>query len=769
VNLPKPSVLFSGLLAAATLLLPLRAEASAPHPASPEKTPQAAPQEETRTAIDRADGVTPGKPVLTDKGLASPLQIQPTDAEDGRIGQIVSQILERAHYLQKPLDDTMSALFLKMYIDALDYRHMVFLQSDIDEFSRKYGFSLGAITLSGDITPERDIFSRFLARLKERSAQVDEILRTPPDFTQDESFLADRSKAPWPKTAEEAANLWRLQVKYELLAAQLGKEKADHTAKTIAQRYHRMVKTMQDMDHEEMLGTYLTSLTRAYDPHSDYFTAEDAENFSINSIKMKLTGIGAVLKTEDGYPAIVSLVPGGPADLDGHLKPSDRLTAIAQEGEKPVDVVDMNLNKVVNMIRGKRGTKVTLTVIPAAGGAAAPRHDVVLTRDEVNLTQQKAQARIYERQTAQGVQRYGVLILPTFYDTAAEDTAKLIKRMEKENIQGLILDLRRNGGGILEQAVDLVGLFVPHGPVVQVKNPQGTVKSFSISGDNVVYTGPLLVMVGKSSASASEIVAAALQDYGRALIVGDKTTFGKGTVQTLIALKEINLGFHGDPGELKLTIQKFYRINGATTQNQGVASDITIPSIDDYTPYGESLLPNAMPADSVKPADYQRSAPVFPGIAALQARSAERIAKSPEFAYLNEEIASVKQRVEDKTVSLNEAKRRAELDRFNALKAKRDKMLTALPVSAHKVYTLDLDMLDKNQPPKLVTQAVPAVKKAKNPVTGADDDGDEDADEAAPPPGSLPRDVRLDEAINLLGDYMALLAGHTPVAVQPTR
>ena len=736
---------------------------------SPEKTPQTPPslESQTQSAPDRAAQSTAPTPADSDKILSAPLKPLPTDAEDGRIGQVVAQILEKAHYLQRPLDDAMSQLFLKMYVDALDYRHMVFLQSDLDEFNQKYGVTLGAMTLSGDILPAREVYERYVQRLKERQAEVELILKTPPDFSKNESFLADRSKAPWPQSLDEANELWRLQIKYELLGGLLSKEKPEKTVETISKRYTRLVKSMDDFDHTDLLAVYLSALTHAYDPHSDYFNADDADNFKINSIDMSLVGIGAVLRTEDGYPQIVSLVPGGPADLDGRLKPKDRIVAVSQEKEKPVDVVDMKLSKVVDMIRGKRNTKVTLTVIPAEGGDVALKKDIVIVRDEVKLTEQKAKARIYEKETPNGIQRYGVIILPGFYEHSAQDCASLIQRLEKEKIQGVVLDLRRNGGGILEEAINLVSLFVPTGPVVQVKNPQGSVKPFLISGNNVVWSGPLIVMVGKSSASASEITAAALQDYGRALIVGDRTTFGKGTVQTLINLKDINWSFQGDPGQLKLTVQKFYRINGSTTQNQGVASDIVLPSIEDYLEFGESLLPNAMPADQVPAASYKRMNPPFPFVAQLQQKSNDRMAANPEFGYLNQEIALLKQREIDKTISLNQVKRQGELDDAKALKDKLDKAVDGLPPSDHKVYLLDLDMLDKGLPPKLVTKAAKPKTDDKADLTKqANPDSDDDDDSMTPSTG-VERDIHLDETINIFGDFLnALGLGNAPMTAQ---
>ncbi len=692
-------------------------------------------------------------------------------AQDGKIAQIVAKIVGGGHYLQKPIDDAVSQLFLQSYVDALDFRHIIFLQTDLDEFAQRFGPAMGPLLLIPDISPEAAIYSRFLDRLAERVALIDRLLKDPAvtgDFTKDETFNLDRTKAPWPKTTAEAEDLWRLQIRYELLQGRLGaKEKPEETMKNISRRYNRLLKTMKENDHEDRLGLYLSAFTHAYDPHSDYLTEDEMENFRINTINMSLVGIGAVLSTDaEGYPKVVSLVPGGPADLGGQLKPTDRILSVAQEGQKPVDVADMKLNKVVKMIRGEKKTKVTLTVIATEGAAtdSKGKREITIVRDEVKLTESKAQARLYERTLPDGSkQRYGVVLLPGFYDHASDDVRKLLVRLQKEKIDGVVLDLRNNGGGILEEAVNLVALFVPSGPVVQVKDARGSVQSFRMSfGNSPVYTGPLIVLVGKPSASASEITAAALQDYGRALIVGGKTTWGKGTVQKLFDLKEINIGFRPEthPGGLKLTIQKFYRIAGGTTQNRGVLSDVVLPALDDYIDYGESSLPNALAADEVPVADYTRMAPPFPFIADLQKAASARIAASDEYACLKDRIALLK----EKTIPLDETKRKAQLDAFKAIDD-REKKLADKPVSDHKVWILNLAMLDAGQPMKPVVDSRPSAKADKKKAgpagSSADDTGDDDT--TPPADGVIRRDITLDETVNIFGDFLQDLA-HPPAA-----
>ncbi|KIE59116.1 peptidase S41 [Methylacidiphilum kamchatkense Kam1] len=681
-----------------------------------------------------------------------------TESQCAKVAKTVASLLQQAHFSQKPADEKLSQVFLKDYLDALDFSHMVFLQSDIDEFNEKYGKKLFDYIYQEDLTPAFDIYSRYIHRLTERESLIEGLLATPHDFTKDEYYQTDRSKMPWPKTEEEAKDLWRKRIKFELLQGKLANEKPEQTKKTISRRYARLLKEMREADSEEILDYYLNALTHAYDPHSDYQSPSEAKNFEINSIKLSLTGIGAVLKSEEGYPKIVSLVPGGPADLDKRLKPNDRIVAVQQEKGEPVDVVDMKLNKVVEMIRGEKGTKVTLIVIPADSPDDSVRKSVTLVRDEVKLNEQRAKAFVYEKTEKDGkMERLGVIQLPGFYEHASDDVALLIKRLEKEKISGLVLDLRKNGGGMLEEAVNMTALFIKDGPVVQVKDFRGRVQPFLISSNRYCYGGPLVVLISRFSASASEIVAAALQDYGRAIIVGDQVSHGKGTVQTLISLSDfMPWDFHGDPGRLKVTVQKFYRITGLTTQQHGVASDIVFPSLDDYLEIGESSLPNYLPADQINPMNFQKvNTGLSTIVPVLQRRSAQRIASSIDFIHLNSEIEVLKKKMSEKLVSLNEAQRKKEKEEFALLKKNYETARAEQKSSYDKIYEFDIESVKNHKEPKIITNTVEKTSPTTDNSLEDTKILDEKFDDSL---NSSPKnDFVMLETLNVLKDYIFAL------------
>jgi len=575
---------------------------------------------------------------LASAPLASAVEF--TRSQSARISHMVGTVLEKIHYRQAPLDDTISEKFLKNYLDGLDYNHLIFTKADVDEFQAKYGKTLDDMVLpkearkAPDARPAYDIFDRYLLRLSEKNAFTAKILKEKFDFSADESILANRHKAEWPKDEAEAEQLWRGRIKYELLAARMGKETEEEAIKRIAKRYDRLEKTMREFDSEEILQTYLDSLAHVYDPHSDYMGPTEAKEFDIKHISLTLSGIGATLQWDDGYTKIVSMVAGGPAALSKQLHPNDRIVAVAQGNGEAVDVVEMRLNKVVQLIRGKRGTPVTLTVIPADSNDGTARKTFTIVRDEIKLKDQMAKARVYEHKTEDGkTQKLGFIDLPQFYDNCAEHVETLIGRLKKEKVEGIVLDLRHNGGGILEESVNLVGLFISKGPVVQVRDSEKKTKIYPDSDPKVAWDGPLIVLVGRLSASASEITAAALQDYGRALIVGDQSTHGKGTVQQVLDLARLMQQSDRDPisepGKVKVTVSKFYRIAGGTTQKQGVTPDIILPSIYDYLDIGESSLDNALEADNIAPAKgYESLGEVKQYVTELEKSSKARVGKS---------------------------------------------------------------------------------------------------------------------------------------------
>ncbi|MDB6068307.1 MAG: carboxyl-terminal processing protease [Pedosphaera sp.] len=659
---------------------------------------------------------------------------------DGRIASATASMLQQYHYLHLPFNPEVSSKFLTLYLNTLDPQHIHFLQSDLDEFE-KYRTTLGDLTLKDhDTSPAYVIFNRFMRRLEERSAYAKELLNGEPfEFTGDEQIPLNRKTAAYPKDMAEARELWRQRVRYEFLQEKLTKESKKELAKTMLSRhnplalaltwqdfdkdivkvinlrYTRILRNFKDWESDKVLETYLTSLAHVYDPHSDYFDKADLESFSI-AMSLSLFGVGAELTSEDGYCKIMRLTPSGPAIKCKQLKPNDRIVAVAQGTNEPVDVVDMPLQKVVDKIRGPKGTVVNLTVIPADAVDSSTRRTVKLVRDEIKLEDQEAKAKIIEMPGADGKDiRLGVIDLPSFYasfsvmggrgraeaKSTTADVARLLAKLKKENVSGVILDLRHNGGGSLEEAINLTGLFIKEGPVVQVRDSRGDVRVDGDSDPSIQYDGPLIVLTSRLSASASEILAGALQDYGRALLVGGKSTHGKGTVQSMnqLALYLYNTtGFIPENaatlGALKYTTNKFYRVTGSSTQMKGVEPDIILPSTYDFMELGEASLENALPWDTNAPASYDKLNRVQPFLTELRKRSAARVASDKDFAYVSEDIEQVKKIEGDKNVSLNEAKRLKEMDENEVRQKARQDELKARKQPEQKVYEITLKQVD---------------------------------------------------------------------------
>ena len=706
--------------------------------------------------------------LLVIAALAAPMEPGTAASVTARL---VGRIFEQTHYNHRPIDDTTSKQLLKHYVDALDYHHMILDKADVTEFEQKYGESLDNRLNDGDVTPAYEIFDRFQQRLAQRAALVKELLEQPDmfQFKTDESVLVDRREAPWPANAEETRNLWRLRVKYELLQEKLGGAKDEKEwAKTVAQRYERLLRQFQEYDSSDVLQTYLTALAHTYDPHSDYMAAPQAENFNI-SMRLSLVGIGAVLRSEDGFAKIVSLVPGGPAANDKRLKPNDKIEAVAQGDGPFMEVVGMKLDRLVQLIRGEKGTTVRLRVQPADAVDPGTRVVINLVRDEIKLTDQEARAKIINVPGAPGARpaKVGVIDLPSFYadmksssgdaKSTTRDVEKLIRHLKKEGIDGLILDLRKNGGGSLAEAVQLTGLFIPEGPVVQVKDTRGLIKNLRDTDPEMGYSGPMIVLTSRASASASEILAGALQDYGRAVIVGEKSTFGKGTVQSVVELNQYMPAAMQSykPGALKLTIQKFYRVSGGSTQNRGVIPDIKLPSIADYMDVTESSFKNALPYDEVEPARYRRLELVTPYLNQLSKSSQQRVNSSPEFAWVKEDIERYKKQLEDKSVSLNEEKRRAEKQADEARIQARKKERAARKATKFEEKEISLAAVDGLPEPPKAPEPAPEKKE------GAESEGE--PYERAP---GAP-DLHLEESVRIVTDLASYSATRGASAGSP--
>lgn len=685
---------------------------------------------------------------------------------EANITRLTAELLESSQFAHRQLDESLAGALLERYLEALDGDRSLFLQSDVA------GFAAAGATLAidtrrgGDTRLAHAIFARYLERLEQRVAFVADALQQARfDFTSDDHYALDREHAARPRDFGQARELWRQRLRFEYLQEKLDDKPSEQIAERLTRRAERLLQVMRQTSRSAVLEIYLSALANVYDPHSDYLGHEQLQEFSIG-MNLSLFGIGARLQSEDGHCKLVDLLPGGPAERSGQLEPGDRIVAVAQGGEEPVDVVDLPLSKTVQLIRGPKGSVVQLTVVPVSAGDSAVRKIVKLVRDEIKLEERRAKARIIDQPHDRGeTLRLGVIELPSFYSdmsgprgsddrrsgtptSATEDVARLLEKLSAEDVQGVILDLRRNGGGSLEEAIDLTGLFITQGPVVQTRGPRGDIDIGRDTDPSVVYDGPLLVLTSRFSASASEIVAGALQDYGRALIVGDSSTFGKGTVQSVVPLAPImsrmGLPTSYDPGALTLTIRKFYRPSGASTQLEGVVPDIVLPSANSALEVGESVLDNPLPWDTVSPARYAKLQRVRSYLPTLRTASARRVASRDDFAYLRTEIARVSQRLETRTVSLNEAVRRRELADIERRKAELEEALRAAGAPAATTYELSVAHTSRpGLPPPLTVERAAA--------RGAGDDAQQAGSDKQPQ-----RDVILREAERILADYVTL-------------
>jgi len=695
--------------------------------------------------------------------------------DPSQVAVSVARWLEKGHYSRAKLDDAMSRKLLQTYLRALDYNRLYFTQKDIDEFEALYADSLDDAIFSGDLEHARAIFARYRERVRDRIAKNKTLVAKDFNFDSNREVRMNRKDVPWPATDAEADALWRDIVEAELLRETLARsEDSSKTAQgpvktktpqeTVTRRYDQVLRNVNEMEDADVVDLFLTSLAQSYDPHSQYLSPSEMENFQI-SMRLSLVGVGAVLRSEDGYAKVMEVVPGGPADLDGRLKVGDRISAVAQGDGEFEDVVDMKLDKVVEKIRGKKGTQVRLLVLPADATDPAQTKVVDIVRDEVKLKDQEAKAELLKLKNPDGkTSKIGWITLPSFYaemggrpggkpKSTTADVSALISRLKREGMQGLVIDLRRDGGGSLEEAINLTGLFIPRGPVVQSKDSNGKITVSQDSNPGVAYDGPLIVLMNRLSASASEIFAAALQDYGRAVIVGDERSFGKGTVQTVLDLGRLTMPFSlssGDSGALKLTIQKFYRVRGGSTQLNGVASDIVLPSLTDNPEIGESSLDNSLPYDEVAPvkiADSMAATPLF--LEELAERSATRVARDPEFAYVTEDAARLKDKIETNTVSLNLKARKAEIAADKKRKEDR-KLARAKQGDALNVAAFEITLDDVDSP----TLKPVAYNRKRDKSMEADEETaleDEKSEEVQPDP------IR-DEALRIANDLVELSA-----------
>jgi carboxyl-terminal processing protease len=590
----------------------------------------------------------------------------------------ITSLIRREHLSKHPLDDEISERGLKAFLDALDPMKMYFQKSDADEFMTKKD-ELDNMLMDKDISFAYTIFERFLSRVDERVKLVNELLSQKFDFDVDESLATDPKAIQYARDGQEITDRWRRRIKYDLLVLKSDKTEGEAAAEKLRRRYQSFAKRMHQTDADELLEMFITSILTSYDPHTSYMSPKSVENFRI-LMRLNLEGIGAALQMVDGYTVISKIIPGGAADKQGKLKPEDRIVSVSNDKGEMVDVVDLKLNDVVDMIRGKAGTVVKLGVLPA-GSNEMKVHSI--TRAKIELKDSEARAEIITEGTkTNGTPLHiGVIDLPSFYmdmegarngndsyKSTTRDVRKILDDFSQKAVDVVVLDLRRNGGGSLPEAISLTGLFIDQGPVVQVKNSNGEVEVLDDTESGVAWKGPLVVLTSKFSASASEILAGAIQDYRRGLIIGDTSTHGKGTVQSLLDLGEKLFRIPNPPslGALKITMQQFYRPNGDSTQKRGVLADIPLPSITDHMDVSEADLDYALEFDQVKPANYGAYNMADPkAIQSLTAASQARISQSQDFAKQQRRIERYKEQKAKKMVTLKEKDffaERAELD-----------------------------------------------------------------------------------------------------------
>ncbi len=581
----------------------------------------------------------------------------------------VVQLLRRAHYEKIPLDDEHSSKIFDRYLVSLDPARSFFLKTDVDGFET-YRTALDNALKTGDLSPGFKMYNRYQQRVEQRLHYLQTFTGnklTDLDFEKNESVLLDRSSAEWPANQEALEDLWRRQLKDSVLRLKLSGKSLDEVSTVLEKRFRSQLNRLYQSNNEDAFQVYINSFTHIYDPHTQYFSPRNAENFDIN-MSLSLEGIGAVLQAEDEYTKVVSLVAKGPADKAGQLKPADKIVGVAQgaDGEM-VDVLGWRLDEVVQLIRGPKSSVVRLEVIPSSSEQAGTRV-YNITRDKVKLEEQSAQKRVIEIEHSGKPYKLGVIQIPAFYidfkaaqagdpnyKSTTRDVKQLLKELEEEGIDGLVVDLRSNGGGSLQEANELTGLFIPKGPTVLVRDGRGRIDVQQDPDANMVYDGPMAVLVDRLSASASEIFAGAMQDYQRALIVGGQT-FGKGTVQTIQPLNH---------GQLKLTLAKFYRISGKSTQHKGVVPDIAFPALYDTKKIGESALDDALPWDQIRPVAYMSFDATETHLNNLKTKHKQRAANDPDFIYLLEQSSLRDQQQELTKLSVNKSQRTKQYDELN--------------------------------------------------------------------------------------------------------
>ena len=637
------------------------------------------------------------------------------------IGELVTQFVQRSHYLHVAVNDELSSGVMDRYLESLDRNRMYLLESDIEYFE-KFRYQLDDIVRSEPLDPVFDMFSIYRTRVRERFDYALSQLESEPDLTISEEYQFDRTESPWATTSDELDELWRRRVKNDVLNLALADKPWEETREVLMKRYTRYLKRMDQVKNDDVFETFMNAFAHTLDPHSSYLSPRNSEEYRIQ-MSLSYFGIGASLQTEDDYVHIVNIIAGGPAFKDGSLQPEDKIIGVGQGADGTiVDVIGWRLDDVVDLIRGPADTVVRLQIIPAGALAGEGNKELSLTRGQVKLEEQAAKSEIVKVPRDGREWSIGVINVPSFYrdyraqnsgdkdfTSTTTDVKRLIGELEEEGIDGLIIDLRNNGGGHLTEATALSGLFIDNGPVVQLRNSNGRISRLDDPDPvaRVAYNGPLAVLVNRFSASASEIFAAAIQDYARGVIIGQET-FGKGTVQNLYSLDQY-LQPEGDQGfgQLTLTIGKYYRVTGESTQHRGVNPDINLPSPINSEEIGESVRDSALPWDTIQTTRFRASEPLNSTIQSLTVNHSERAKDDPNFQYLMQYIEEDRESRSQKTVSLSLDERRTdrENNRARALELENERRMA---LSLEPIESLE-DLDDEDRPDVQLDQAADIV------------------------------------------------------------
>lgn len=648
-------------------------------------------------------------PIANAVTSANSQELAPTERHR-RVSKLVSNVIERSHYRQSAINDPVSALVLDRFLDQLDGSRSYFLASDIAEFER-FRYQLDDAVVQGSLEPAFFIYNRFQQRNRERIAYALELLKTEPDFTVDEYFEFDRAKAPWAKTQEELNEIWRKRVKNDALSLMLTEKKWPEVRDILQKRYERVLKRTEQVTADDIFEVFMNAFAHVFDPHSSYFSPRNSEEYRIQ-MSLSYEGIGASLQLVDDYVTVLNVLPGGPAALSGKLNPNDRITAVAEGKDgKMVDVVGWRLDDVVQLIRGKVNTVVRLQILPAGASPGSPEKVIELVRNKVTLEAQAAQKEVRKIKRGDRELTVGIINVPSFYQdfeakasgekdyrSTTRDVRRLIEQLKAEKMDALVIDLRGNGGGHLTEATGLTGLFIPSGPIVQLRETGGRVEVLDDPEPAVAWDGPLIVLVDRFSASASEIFAGAIQDYGRGIVVGQQT-YGKGSVQNLYPLDRYALGPDPGFGQLTVTIGKYYRVTGESTQHRGVQPDISLPSAISPQEVGESTRESALPWDRIRPVQFTKVAHWVQAVPELARAHEQRIQDDPDFKFLLAELESFEKVRSQKKLSLNLQTRIAEREQLEQARLARENERRA----AHGLPPIEkLSDLNGAEPPDAV-------------------------------------------------------------------